>query len=238
MWHMRWGCLALLLISLTGAFFLTYNVSWSRGTVEAKPWSFGVADTQLLVDSGQSPIANVRVLTQDTDLLAGDLAEFLGTPEVLEPVSQAVGTQEGSISTEAQIIGDVPLQQTDAQEAQRGIQILDAARRYSILARVDQQTFVVQLFTQAPTEAKAVRMANVAAQALSKYVASVVTEDRIAKRRSVILRQIQAATGGTVARTLSRSAAVLFAILFFALGTIALFTLRRWHSDWAARAPG
>jgi uncharacterized membrane protein YedE/YeeE len=54
----------------------------------------------------------------------------------------------------------------------------------------------------------------------------------------VILRQIQAATGGTVARTLSRSAAVLFAILFFALGTIALFTLRRWHSDWAARAPG
>ena len=233
---MKWACLAVLIASLVGAFILTFNFSISRRTAEAKPWSFGVASTQLLVDSGQSPIADVAVLTQDTNLLAADLAEFMGTQEILKPVSRAVDTQEGRISTQAQIVGDVALQQTDVHEAQRGLQILEAAQRYSILARVDQQTFVIQLFTQAPTAAKAIRMANVAAQALRRYIAYLVKTQRIPKRRSVILRQLQPASGGTVATALSRSAAVLLAILFFGFGLTALFTIRRWRTDWRPRA--
>lgn len=229
---MKWSCLLLAIVSVAAAIALTQNVSFAQGSVTAKPWSFGVAQTQLLVDSGQSPLADSAVLTQDIDLLAGDLGELMGSPTVLGPVSRAMGVPESKISAQAQIVGDVAVDQTEAREAQAANQLLDAGRGYSILARVDESTFVVQLYTQAPTAAKAIRMANIAAGALRGYIAGLVSSERIAKRRSVILRQVEPAFGGTTDRDLAWSVAVLIAIAIFVFGLVALFTMRRWRALW------
>lgn len=234
--EMKLRCLALLVVSVAAAIAITFNVSLAHGLVE-KPMSFGVAETQLLVNTGHSPLADVTTLTLDVDLLAGDLAELAATPQVIGPVAHSVGVPVSDVSTQSQLVQDVPLAQSDALEAQRGTQIVDGGRHYSVLIRVDEQTFVIQLFTQAPTSAEAVRMANAAAQALSGYVGSIVRTERIPKRRSAILTQLEPAYGGTVGSNLEISAAVVLAVVFFSMGLIALFALRRWRRAWVRTRP-
>ena len=228
-WQMKWRCLLLLLVSTAAAIALTFNVSLAKWTIRAKPLSFGVAATQVLVDSGRSPLGDVTVLTQDIDLLAENIAVIGRTSQVLDAVAKSVGVAPSRISTEAQLIQNVSFEESAALEAQRGEQIIDSGRHYSVLLRVDAQTFIVQIFTQAPTGGEAVRMANAEASALSRYIASLVSSERIRKPRSVILRQIGTAYGGTVDRHLAVSAAVLLAAFFFSMGVIALFANRRWR---------
>jgi hypothetical protein len=232
MWLTKWRCLLLLLISVAIAIALTFNVSVPHRTLHAKPLSFGVAQTQVLVDSGQSPLADSTVLTEDIDLLAGDLGEVMGAPRVVDAIARSVNVPSSRISTQSQLVQDVPLAATDALEAQRGTQIIDSGRHYSILVRVDAETFVMQIFTQAPTGAEAIRMANAGAKALSGYVASLVRTERVKKDQAVILRQVEPAFGGTVDGSLASSAAVLLSAVLFILGLSAMFAIRRWRAAW------
>jgi membrane protein implicated in regulation of membrane protease activity len=241
MWRSKWACLLLTVLSIALALFLTYRVSFMHGSLQPRHLSFGVAQASLLVDSGNSPLADSTVLTEDIDTLSYDLAEMMGSAVVLDPVAKAVGVPATKIYAQSQIVGGASLFQSEAGESERGNQLLGAGRHYSILARVDQSSFVVQLFTQAPTGAQAVTMANVAAQSLRRYIAQTAASERISMRRRVILRQIGPATGGIVDSSLPAEAATLLSIVFLLFSTIALLVIKRWRrarrTDGASASP-
>jgi hypothetical protein len=234
MWHSRWACLLLLVLSSALAIWLTHDVSFNHRSLRPRHLSFGVAQASLLVDVGDSPLADSTVLTLDIDTLANDLAQMTGSGVVLDPVAKALGTSPTRINAQSQLVGNVPVPETEAGEAQAGNQLLDSGRDYSILARVDESSFVVQLFTQAPTGATAIRMANVAARSLARYISDTVSAERVPKRRKIILSQIGPATGGTVDSSLPADAAVLLSLVFFVLSTTALLTIKRWRRIWKA----
>jgi hypothetical protein len=233
MWRSKWACVLLLVLSIVLALFLTYRVSFPHGSLRPRRLSFGVAQTSLLVDSGDSPLADVTVLTEDVDTLSNDLAEMMGSAVVLDPVAKAVGVPASKIYAQSQLVGGAALDQTEAGESESGNQLLGAGRHYSILARVDQSSFVVQLFTQAPTGRQAVTMANVAAQSLRRYIAQTASSERISMRRRVILQQINPATGGIVDSSLPFEAAVLLSVVFFLFSTTALLAIKRWGRAWS-----
>jgi hypothetical protein len=220
-----------LIFSVLLAGSLTFQIS--RAGLHERALSFGVAETQVLVNTRDSPLVDSTVLTLDIDQLASDYAEIVNSPRVLDPVAASVHIKRSQISASTQLVQDVPLQQSDALEAQRGVQIIDSGRHYSLLARVDQQTFVVQLFAQAPTAAKAVVMANTAAGALISYAKHLVRSERIPRSRQVVLSRVGRAFGGTVDHGLAAEAAVLFTVLFFLLGMTAVLTVSRWRRELA-----
>jgi hypothetical protein len=234
MWRSRWACLLLLALSSALAIWLTHDVSFHHRSLRPRHLSFGVAQTSLLVDVGDSPLADSTVLTLDIDTLANDFAQMMGSGVVLDRVAKALGTSATRINAQSQLIGDVSVPETEAGEAQAGNQLLDSGRNYSILARVDESSFVVQLFTQAPTGAKAILMANVAARSLTRYISKTVSAERVPKRSKIVLRQIDPATGGTVDSSLPDEAAVLLSLVFFILFTTALLTTKRWRRVWKA----
>lgn len=231
MWRRKLTTALVLVVSVLLAGLLTLRIS--HGKLHSRALSFGVAETQLLVNTGDSPLADSTVLTLDIDQLASDYAEIVRSPQVVDPVAAKLHIKPSQISASTQLVQDVPLSDSDALEAQRGEQIIDSGRHYALLARVDQQTFVVQLFAQAPTGHQAVLMANTAANALISYAAHLVRSERIPAKRKVVLYQVEPAYGGVVDRSLAAEAGVLFVLVFFALGMTVVLTVERWRRELA-----
>ncbi len=228
-WQMKWRCLLLLLVSTAAAIALTFNVSLAKWTIRAKPLSFGVAATQVLVDSGRSPLGDVTVLTQDIDLLAENIAVIGRTSQVLDAVAKSVGVAPSRISTEAQLIQNVSFEESAALEAQRGEQIIDSGRRSpSCCGWTRRRSSCRSSRRRGPV----VRRCGWRTRRPQRCPATSPRSSAaggIRKPRSVILRQIGTAYGGTVDRHLAVSAAVLLAAFFFSMGVIALFANRRWR---------
>jgi hypothetical protein len=229
LWRRKTTTLLVLVAAFVLAGFFTFRVS--HGGVHERALSFGVAETQLMVDPRNSPLADSTVLTLDIDQLASDYAEIIRTPQVVDPVARRLHIRPSQISASSQLIQDVPLTQSDALEAQRGVQIIDAGRHYSLLGRVDQSTFVVQLFAQAPTGRQAVTMATAAADALIAYAKRLVVTERIPRSRQVRLVQVEQPYGGVVDSSLAPEAVVLLTVVFFMLGMIAVLTVARWRRE-------
>lgn len=228
---MKWRVALTAVLAVLAAVLFAYSPSISPPRLTPRLGSFGVAESQLMVDSKDSPLADSQVLTDDIDLLAGDLAEVGSTPAILDPVAESVGVSPLKVAVTEQLIQNVALSQSDSQEAQVGNQIISDGRYYSLLLRVDPQSFVIQIFTQAPDGVQAIRMANATATAITQYVSNLVVTDRVPRRRQIIMRQVVAAYGGDVDTSLAAEATVLLAAAFFILGLIVLFWIRRLRSE-------
>jgi hypothetical protein len=231
LWQRKLTSTFVLIVSVLLAGLLTFQVN--HGHLEKRPLSFGVAETQLLINTGQSPLADSTVLTLDIDQLASDYAEIVNSPQVVDPVAARLHIRPSQIYASTQLVQDIPLSDSDALEAQRGVQVIDSGRHYALLARVDSQTFVIQLFAQAPTGREAVLMASTAGQALKSYAANLVSTERIPQSKRVILDQVEPAFGGTVDASLAVEALILFSLLFFTLGMISVLTVARWRRELA-----
>ena len=226
-WSLKARAALLAVVSACVAVLLTFRVSLSPLGLHPRALQLGVAQTELLVDAGRSPLADADDPLGNLTSLAADYAEFVNSPSVIEPVARSIGVRPTEIGVEEQLLQNVPFIQSNSREPQVGTQLLAAQRHYSVLVRNDNGTFVIQIYTQAPTGRQAIRMANAVARALSSYAASVVRSQKIRPGQSVILRQLGAATGGVVDRSASLDAAILGALALWIFGVIAMLTLRR-----------
>ena len=236
-WSLKARAALLAVLAVCLAVLLTFRVSLSPVGLHPRALQLGVGQTQLLVDSGHSPLADAEAPFGDLSSLAADYSELINSPSVIGPVARSIGVRPAEIGVEEQLLQNVPLAQSDAREAQVGAQLLAAQHHYSVLVRNDNGTFVIQIYTQAPTGRQAVRLANAVAHSLSSYAASVAGVERIPLGRRVILRQLGAATGGVVDHSASLDAAILGALAIWIFGVIAMLTLRRLRSRRTGSSP-
>jgi hypothetical protein len=214
--------IAVALIAVAAAILITYRPSFSPFRVTPRVTSFGVAQSQLLVDARQSPLADIGTLGLEIQQLTPNFAQLVSSEQVLGPVARSVGARPDDIGTTVQLVNNVSLGNSDQQGAQASNQILSDARRFAILVRVDPQSFVLQIFTQAPTAAQAVKMATVTSSALRGYLTRLVAREHVRRQRQILLRQLGKPTGGVVDRSITTEATVLLAAVFIATGLIIL----------------
>ncbi len=222
-----WRIVASVVAGVLVAGLLVYKPSFSRPGLSPRVRSFGVAQTQVLVDAAESPLADVTVLTDDVANLAENLAAVVPSPAILGQVAASLGVPARDIGVTVQDVQNVPLNTSYQQQAQSADSILTDERNYSILLRVDQASFVIQIFTQAPTGAKAVQLANETASTLSSYVRNLVVTERVRRSRQVILRPIGPAYGGTVDGSITVEAFVALALVTFTLSLLGFSWIRR-----------
>jgi hypothetical protein len=197
-------------LSVVASALITYRPSISPPRLTPRVAAFGVAQSLLLGDTKDSPLADSQVLTDDIDLLAANLAEVGDSPAILNPVPASVGVSPSKVAVSEQLVQNVAFSQSNSQEAQVGNQISGDARHYAMLLRVDPQSFVIQIFTQAPAGTQSIRMAN--ATAISQYVANLVTNQHVPLRRQIIMRQVVGAYGGDVDNSLTLAVTALLAV--------------------------
>ena len=231
---LKWRVVGAAVLGLLAAVLIIYKPSFNQMRLTPRVRSFGVAQTQVLVDSAASPLADAISLTYALGQLATNLAGIVSSPAIIEPVARSVGVPVRDIAVTDQNLQEVSRTLSYQQEAQVGNSIITDARNYSILLRVDQGSFVIQIYTQAPTTNEAVRLANSTASGLVAEVHNLVVSEKIPVHREIILRQIGPAYGGTVDPSITVDALVLLAAILFILFLIALTWLSRTRTATAA----
>lgn len=226
-WQIRFQAFVAAVVAAVIAILLAFGVSLSPLRLSPHALQLGVAETDVVIDTGRSPLADTNVPISVVSDLAAQYAMLVNSSNVLDPVGHALGVSSSEIAVKEQVTVDLPLSVTDAQETQVGTQVVGDRHHYSILVRNTHGTTVIQLFTQAPTGRQAIAMGNAAASALSAYANNLATSEGVAKRWRVLVRQLGPARGGVVNRNASLEAAVLLGIGIWVLLIIALVTIRR-----------
>lgn len=221
LWRLKVWTGAAALIGVLAAFLLVYTVHFSPFYIGPRVRPFGVAQTQLLVDSNPSPLADIYVYMEADDQLAFNLAEVGNSPQVRDAAARAVGQPASAIGVDEQVDQEVSRAAANAEEAQAGDTILSSGRQYAVFLRVDANSYVIQIFTQAPTGAEAIRIGNAVAKALQNFTIRLVKDQNI--KRPVILRQIFPAYGGDVDPNIAlESFVALAAVLIFVALAVSL----------------
>ena len=226
-WQTKWRTLLFALLAIAIGILFTYRVSFSPPSLRAKALRFGVAQATLMVDAAQSPLATANVAPARMNLLASDIALATSSNLIADAVARAVHAQPDEIGIGEQIQQNLPRTLYYAHEAEVGTQLLADQHRYSVQVRNVQGTFIIQLFTQAPTGALAIKMANVVSRTMSDHIAQLVRRGEIPTDEQLVLRRLGDATGGLVDPTATRDLLVLIALVSFVLLMIAGFTADR-----------
>jgi hypothetical protein len=215
-----------LLLAVVVALVATYQISLSPFSLHPKALQMGVSNESVLVDTRDSQIGSARPAAARVGNLGTTFTDLVNTQPVIGPVARALHVKPSEVGVQTQITAQTPLSQRLPLEPQVGTEILATQHHYYIVARNDSGTPLIQLFTQAPTAAQARLMATTAAQALARFADNRAQQGHIAKVGRVDLRVIGTVGSGTLARGVSRDAAILIAIGVWLLAFIGGCTVK------------
>jgi hypothetical protein len=213
-------------LAIVVAVVATYQISLSPFALHPKALQVGVSGASVLVDTENSQIGSARPATARIGNLGAAFTDLVNTEPVIGPVARALHVPPSEVGVQTQITEQVPLSQRLPLEPQVGTELLASHHHYSIVARNDSGTPLVQLFTQAPTGAQARLMALTAAHALARFADSRAQEGHVPRGERVDLRVIGTVGSGTLSRGVSRDAAILIAMGVWLLAFIGGCTVK------------
>lgn len=226
LWRARLAVVLCSVLAAAVGIVVAFHVSFSPPSLRPKSLQLGVAGAQLLVDTQRSTVGAVHPPASSLAKLAGTYSELMSAPAVIDPVARSLGVAPRRIGIQEQLTQQLQVAQSQPKEPQVGVEIAATQQNYYLLARNDSGSQVIQLFTQAPTGAQALRMVKAAVMGLRAYLRGSQDHGHISLRRRVVLRTLGPAFGQTIDRAASTEAAVLIGLFTWVFSITAVLTLR------------
>ena len=220
LWRYRVLTLAVIAFALLGAFATQKKLAiWPPG-VESKSIEYGAAQTQILIDSRNTPIVN---LTKDFDPLVSR-AEIYAQLMTSTPIRNAIGRAAGVPGSRIVTTSAVDPNQTSAAKeptaGRRGNQILAETVPLRLFFETQPDQPIITISSQAPTGKQAVELADAAVLGFKRYIVVTQDEQKVPSNQRVVVSQLGPAVGGMVNEGANRAAAVLAFIALLAGGGI------------------
>ena len=225
-WRERVAALILAVVAIIVAILFTFRISFSPPSLHPRALQLSVARTSVLIDARHSTLGSDRADSHRYASLAATYTDLTNSEPIIAPVAKALGVLRQNVGVQTQVTQNVPLSQSQPLEPQVGTEILGTHHHYFLVARNDSGTQVVQYYGQAPTRAQAITIVRTAARALQSYVTRQIRAEHVAKANAIEVRQLGLISGGTLDKNVSLDAAILVAVVTWALGMIAVVTLR------------
>jgi hypothetical protein len=205
---------------------------------EPRSYEFGAAQTQMLVDSAVSPLADVRRDVEPLAMRAVVYARFMTSATVREAIAREAQIPVEALDVSAPFnIGEARFIREPPAE-RRANELLSEGHIYRMLLSAEEGLPIVTVSTQAPTAHEARRVANAGVTALAEYVAGLQTSTP--PRRRIEIRPLGAARGGLVNDGASKVMGLLTFLATFALGCLVILGLsgsvRLWRRTRATEA--
>jgi hypothetical protein len=166
--------------------------------LQSRSLVYSAASTQLFVDSSSSVLGNVDGNVTNLQALAGTYANFMASPTILRMIGSQVGLSGGQLYATGPLDPNVPRTVQEPTELQRNIELTGQTSPYQLGFTVSPTEPQVGIYAQAPTTALAISLANASAVAITRYVDSLETTDRVPESERVTIRQLGTATGAVV----------------------------------------
>jgi len=186
-------------------------------TFEPKGIEFGVALTQILIDTPRSPLTDAEVTVEPLAAKADLYARLVESEPVQESIAEAGGFDLGQVAIASRISGSATFSRAGREQvgAQRAQDIASERQGRQILFAAEQGVPVLTVFAQAPTAEEAVRLAQAGARGLIGYISSIQVRRATPRASRIQLSQLGSARGGTVNPGASRSLALVVFLAVF-----------------------
>jgi hypothetical protein len=234
LWRNRLWFAIGILVATAAAIISVYSVSLWPPTLTSRTNEFATASTQILVDTPNSSFANLEEEVDPLNYRAGVFARFLASPEAINLIAREAGLPANAIEAQPPYEQGQPLFAIEPTAEKRSTQIIGERALYRLRFENNPNMPLISVYSQAPTDAEAKRLADAAPAALQNYVMGIQKTQKTPAKRRVTLRQLGDANGGTVnaGANLQLALLVFFVVLvFWSLLLIPAHTiLRGWRS--------
>jgi hypothetical protein len=188
--------------------------------------------TQILVDSDESSIGDLRLDLTPMIARANVYSRFMTTPAALRVIGAKAGVPPNQIYAEGPYqLGQARFIQEPTAEA-RGSQLAGRKARYRLRFDSDPELPIVTVYAEAPSSRQATALADGAASGLAEYVTKLQDDQGIPEKRRVAIRQLGSTTGAPVTAGASKKVAVFVFFVVFGLWCVAVLMLRRLVAGW------
>jgi hypothetical protein len=235
LWRRRdFVALALACACLLGV-AIAYRVGFPP-SLTSRQYQVGIASASALIDSSRSQVADLGV---DTGSDVGTLsarASLLGSVMTSAPIVNQIARDVGIasdqlIATPPVVVGAPPslassVSDASARASSRNANILNV----SIVA--GGQLPIIEVDTQAPTAARAARLANASFAALQAEVNSTATTQHVPVRQRIIIRSLGPAGSATVNRGVGALYGLIGGLVLFVLACCAILGIPAFRNAW------
>jgi len=222
------------LIAAAAATLSVYRIEGQK--LKPRSLQYSSASTQILVDTPSSVLGNVAQSFESLNLRAQVYAGFMVSPAILELIGHQVGLLGGQIYA----TGPVDLNQSpvvvEPTALKRNVEITGETKPYRLNFESQPNQPTVNIFSQAPTTAQAVALANAAAAGLQLYVTRLEDAQKIPRRSRVAIRQLGSASGAVVNGGISKSLAAIVFVAVFLFWCALILAGGRLRENWRASA--
>lgn len=212
LWTRRGWTLLGLIVAVVVGLSTAYDIRGFPPALTQKTLALGTANAALLVDTPRSSVTDLRADLRPLAARAYLFARLATSETVAERIAQAVGLRRSQLFVESPVDGAIRPQ---AQRETRITSILAQNRDFRVSFVAQQGLPNIQVSAQAPRVADAIRLADTAASTFAAYIRSVQRQQHQPSASRVVLRQLGPAEGGTVAKQINVSLAILALITAF-----------------------
>lgn len=186
------------LIAMFAAMLSIYQVGLFPPSLKGRTNVFATASTQILVDTPGSAFADLASNIEPLDTRASVFARFLASPAAVALIARQAKLPFGAIEAQGPYDLNLPVFQQEPTAEQRSSQIIGEGALYRLRFDNNPELPIVSVFSQAPTQDEAIRLAAAAPVALRAYIDRLQKEQHTPVSRRVEVRQLGKATGGVV----------------------------------------
>jgi hypothetical protein len=202
------------------------------GSLKPRSLQYSAASTQVLVDTQSSVLGNFSQSFEPLSARALVYANFMTSPAVLDLVGQQVGLSGAQIYAAGPVNAQEPRVEQEPTALKRNVELTGETKPYRLGFESQQNVPTISINSQAPTTAQAVALANAAAVAMQRYVATVETANGIPPKSRVVIRQLGPASGSAVNSGISKALAGMVFVAVFGLWCVLMLASRRFRVIW------
>ena len=198
------------------------------------------ATARILVDAPKSWILDPTATDADYAGLAQRaelLSSLIATPAVQDLIARRMGVSTDQIVTRSRITANVTAVLREPDLEQRATHILYAQRPYRLDMQADPNLPILNIYSQAPSTAEAVKLADAAVAAVKEHVERIEANERISKHGRAVVHSLGQARGAVINGGTTPQIAVLTFLAIFGISCFVMLLATRARRGWAkARA--
>lgn len=222
LWTRRGWTFLGLVVAVVIALSTAYDIRGFPPSLQQKTLALGTARAALLVDTPRSSVTDLRADLEPLAARAYLFARLATSRVVAERIARNVGIRPEQLLVEAPIDGAV---RPESARETRISSILSQNREFRVSFAAQQGLPNIQVNAQAPRVEDAVRLANTASSTFAAYIRSVQERQGQPESSRVLLRQLGDAEGGTVAKQINSSLAILALITAFVVWCVLMIVI-------------
>jgi hypothetical protein len=239
LWQIRGWMAACAAFALMISVWSVARVSLSPPGLSPRALEMATATTQVVVDTPQSTLLDLRQDTYSLDGLTNRallLGNVMASPGVRADIARRAKVPFDALQVVPPLTGKQPRVLSEAGNEKQTTDILQLNGDYRLQIRANPTVPFLQVFAQTPTARSAGALANAAVGGMESYLATLSRSTRTPHKNQIRLTQLGEARGAVINDGIDRRVAGLVFVIAFAVACAAVIWSRRVRAGWRLAA--